>query len=132
MNLCKEHQNNCSSMQQKAANQVGLEDEILTKVDEQYSYLKSIIDEQKENAKSIIRNLESVQSYRPPPQNITGETLTELNTFASSVEQQIGAMRAFISKSDFLEILKQRKMIEESHSQLNQLKVKINQHNSFF
>jgi hypothetical protein len=64
---------------------VGLEDEILTKVDEQYSYLKSIIDEQKENAKSIIKNLESVQSYRPPPQNITGETLTELNTFAADM-----------------------------------------------
>lgn len=103
-------------MQQRAANQVGLEDEILTKVDEQYSYLKNIIDEQKENAKNIIRNLESVQSYKPPPQNITGETLTELNAFAQSVEQQIGAMRAFISKNDFLEILKQRKTIEESHS----------------
>ena len=47
-------------MQQRVANQVGLEDEILTKVEEQYNNLKSIIDEQKESAKNIIRNLESV------------------------------------------------------------------------
>jgi len=39
---------------------VGLEDEILKKVEEQYEALKQIIDDQKENAKSIIRNLESV------------------------------------------------------------------------
>ncbi len=42
------------------ANQVGLEDEILQKVDEQYNMLKQVIDEQKENAKNIIRHLESV------------------------------------------------------------------------
>ena len=29
--------------------------------------LKGIIDEQKENAKQIISNLESVQDYKPPP-----------------------------------------------------------------
>lgn len=47
-------------MQSRVANQVSLEDEILTKVDEQFSNLKGIIDEQKESAKNIIRNLESV------------------------------------------------------------------------
>jgi hypothetical protein len=32
----------------------------MAKVDEQYNHLKGIIDEQKEGAKNIIRNLESV------------------------------------------------------------------------
>ena len=41
-------------------NQESLEDEIVKKVDLQYDNLKSIIDEQKAHAKSIIRNLESV------------------------------------------------------------------------
>lgn len=54
-------------MQDRVSKQVDLEDEILRKVDEQYNILKRIIDEQKEDAKKIIRNLESVQSYRPPP-----------------------------------------------------------------
>jgi hypothetical protein len=40
-------------------------------VDEQYNNLKTIIDEQKESAKKIIKNLESVQNYKPPPQNFT-------------------------------------------------------------
>jgi hypothetical protein len=47
-------------MQRRVASQVGLEEEIMAKVDEQYNHLKSIIDEQKEGAKNIIRNLESV------------------------------------------------------------------------
>lgn len=47
-------------MQQRVSTQVSLEDEILKKVDEQYNNLKHIIDEMKENAKGIIRNLESV------------------------------------------------------------------------
>lgn len=47
-------------MQQRVANQVGLEDEILQKVELQYNNLKGIIDEQKESAKNIIKHLESV------------------------------------------------------------------------
>ena len=76
-------------MQRRVASQVGLEEEIMQKVDEQYNNLKGIIDEQKENAKNIIRNLESVQNYRPPPQNFTIETLEDLNNFAGGVEQMI-------------------------------------------
>ena len=68
---CKEHQSQCAQMQQRVASQVGLEDEILQKVDDQYNTLKQIIDEQKESAKNIIRNLESVQNYKPPPSNFT-------------------------------------------------------------
>ena len=62
-------------MQSRVANQVGLEEEILSKVEEQYNTLKSIIDEQKDNAKNIIKNLESVQNYQPPPQDFTIETI---------------------------------------------------------
>jgi hypothetical protein len=73
-------------MQKRVASQVGLEEEIMAKVDEQYNNLKSIIDEQKDSAKNIIRNLESVQNYRPPPQNFTIETLEDLNNFSSRVD----------------------------------------------
>ena len=69
-------------MQIRVQSQVGLEDEILNKVDENYNMLKQIIDEQKENAKNIIRHLESVQNYKPPPQDFTVETLEQLKGFA--------------------------------------------------
>lgn len=73
-------------MQQRVANQVGLEDEILQRVDQQYNNLKSIIDEQKESAKNIIRNLESVQNYKPPPQDFTVKTIDSLNYFSQNVD----------------------------------------------
>ena len=119
-------------MQLRVANQVGLEDEILQKVEEQYNNLKGIIDEQKESAKNIIKNLESVQNYKPPPQNFTIQTLDDLNAFAREVEQNILQMKTHISGQQYLEILKKRKMIEEFQSSMIQLKMKISQHNSFF
>lgn len=67
LNNSRDHLTSCKSMQLKVQTQVGLEDEILSKVDEQYNLLKQIIDEQKDEAKNIIRNLESVQNYKPPP-----------------------------------------------------------------
>ena len=104
----------------------------MAKVDEQYNHLKGIIDEQKEGAKNIIRNLESVQNYRPPPQNFTIETLEDLNTFATQVDQMMQSMKLNLGSGKFLEILKQKKAVEDYQNQLNQLKQKINQHNSFF
>jgi len=86
LNACRDHQSQCAGMQKRVASQVGLEEEIMAKVDEQYNNLKSIIDEQKDSAKNIIRNLESVQNYRPPPQNFTIETLEDLNNFSSRVD----------------------------------------------
>ena len=41
-------------------------------------------------------------------------------------------MKSNLSTSQFLEILKQKKAVEDYQNQLNQLKMKINQHNSFF
>lgn len=104
----------------------------MQKVDEQYNNLKGIIDEQKEHAKNIIRNLESVQNYRPPPQNFTIETLEDLNSFSGGVDQMISAMRQQLGAGQFLEILRQKKIIEDYALKLNQLKMKIHQHNSFF
>jgi SMC interacting uncharacterized protein involved in chromosome segregation len=86
-------------MQKRVASQVGLEEEIMQKVDEQYNHLKSIIDEQKDGAKNIIRNLESVQNYRPPPQNFTIETLEDLNNFSASVDQMIQKMKQNLGTS---------------------------------
>ena len=119
-------------MQQRVANQVGLEDEILQKVDQQYNNLKSIIDEQKESAKNIIRNLESVQNYKPPPQNFTVQTIDNLNSFSNDVDRNINQMKSFIQQSKYLEILKQRKTVDDFQNQLTSLKQKILQHNSFF
>ena len=100
-------------MQQRVANQVGLEDEILNKVEEQYNNLKSIIDEQKESAKNIIRNLESVQSYKPPPQNFTTQTLEGLNQFSNEVDKNIQGMKQLIQSQRFIDILKQRRVVED-------------------
>ena len=57
---CEESKAQCRDMQDRVSKQVDLEDEILKKVDDQYNILKNIIDEQKEDAKKIISNLESV------------------------------------------------------------------------
>ena len=86
-------------MQRRVASPVGLEEEIMAKVDEQYNNLKSIIDEQKDDAKNIIRNLESVQNYRPPPQNFTIETIEDLNQFSESVDSNIAKMRQHLGTS---------------------------------
>jgi hypothetical protein len=45
LNACRDHQSQCAGMQRRVASQVGLEEEIMAKVDEQYNNLKSIIDE---------------------------------------------------------------------------------------
>ena len=100
-------------MKERVENQVSLEQEIMAKVDEQYNHLKNIIDEQKEGAKNIIRNLESVQNYRPPPQNLTNETLEDLNAFSSQVDKMIQSMKLNLGSSQFLEILKQKKAVED-------------------
>lgn len=115
-------------MQQRVANQVGLEEEILLRVEQQYNNLKSIIDEQKESAKQIIRNLESVQNYKPPPQNFTVQTIDSLNAFASDVDKVINQMKT----QSYLDILRQRRLVDDYLNKLSALKQKILQHNSFF
>lgn len=53
----------------------------------------------------IISNLESVQDYRPPPQDFTNQTLKELNEFQQSISESISNLKTFDSKKDYLEVL---------------------------
>lgn len=87
--MCQTNLKKCSDMQERILNQESLEDEITQKVDLQFDMLKKIIDEQKSNAKSIINNLESVQDYRPPPQDFTNQTLNELKGFQTEINKSI-------------------------------------------
>jgi hypothetical protein len=95
-------------MQSKASNQVGLEDEILKKVEERFDELKHIIDEQKDHAQTIIKNLESVQNYRPPPSNFTTETIQDLSNFKNDLDQTINT---FKTASNPLDVLRQRNLV---------------------
>ena len=92
-------------MQHMILNQESLEDEIVKKVDLQYDNLKSIIDEQKAHAKSIIRNLESVQDYQPPPQDFTNKTLDELSGFQEKIEKNIQELENLNSAKNYLQVL---------------------------
>ena len=87
--MCQTNLKKCSDMQERILNQESLEDEITQKVDLQFDMLKKIIDEQKSNAKSVISNLESVQDYRPPPQDFTNQTLNELKGFQTEINKSI-------------------------------------------
>ena len=86
---CTNNLKKCQEMQERIRNQEKLEDEITKKVDKEFDYLKSIIDEQKSSAKQIISNLESVQEYQPPPKDFTNRTLDELKGFQNSINQRI-------------------------------------------
>lgn len=65
-------------MQDGLLKQESLESEIVHKVNKQFDQLKSIIDDQKIEAQNTIRNLESVQEYKPPPQDLAKDTLALL------------------------------------------------------
>lgn len=54
----------------------------MRKVDTQFDQLKAIIDQQKTKAQTTIINLESVQEYKPPPQDLAKETLGLLKCVA--------------------------------------------------
>ncbi len=68
----------CSEMQSNMLNQESLEEEVIKKCNRQFDQLKSIIDEQKKEAQTTIKNLESVTEYRPPPKDLTKETFAHL------------------------------------------------------
>lgn len=100
-------------MQHRILNQESLEEEITKKVDQQFDMLKGIIDEQKSNAKKIISNLESVQDYRPPPQDFTNQTLDELKSFQTDIDNRIKNLNTLNNSKKFLEVLQQKHMINE-------------------
>jgi len=98
-------------MQERVSKQVNLEDEILKKVEEQFNTLKQIIDEQKEHAKKIIKNLEQVQSYRPPPQDLTSETLDELANFQEDVRKMIDQINKDIQSGNHINVLNKKQLL---------------------
>jgi hypothetical protein len=57
-------------------NQESLEEEVTKKVNQQFEQLKNIIELQKIEAQTTIKNLESVTEYRPPPRDLTKDTLS--------------------------------------------------------
>ena len=61
----------CSTMKNNVQQQMGIEEEVIEKVDKQYEQLKSIVDEQREEAFITIKNLESIQEYKPPPKDFS-------------------------------------------------------------
>ena len=58
-------------MKNNVQQQMGIEEEVIEKVDKQYEQLKSIVDEQREEAFITIKNLESIQEYKPPPKDFS-------------------------------------------------------------
>lgn len=71
----------CSNMKNTVMEQEGIEEEVVKKVQHQYDQLKAIVDEQREQAFLTIKHLESIQEYKPPPENFTQETLSTLGAF---------------------------------------------------
>lgn len=86
---CGEALESTSDMQYRMMRQEGLEEEVLKKVNKQYDQLKAIVDEQKLEAQNIIKHLESVQEYRPPPKDFTQDTLVELKAFQNEIQERI-------------------------------------------
>lgn len=89
MSQCQQSLDQCKNMQDIALNQEGLEEEVLKKVNRQFEQLKQIIDEQKSEAQQIIKHLESVQDYKPPPKNFTTDTLDQLSNFKQDIQKKI-------------------------------------------
>ena len=89
-----------------------MEDEILKKVDDQYNILKKIIDEQKEDAKRIISNLESVQSYKPPPQDLTNDTFGDLDQFQAEVQSTIAQIEKDNTSGNYINVLRKKQMMQ--------------------
>lgn len=112
-------------------NQESLEDEITQKVDKQFDMLKRIIDEQKAHAKDIIRNLESVQDYRPPPQDFTNQTLNELKSFQQEINNRITNLQALNQTKDYLEVLQQKHLISDFQNKNKNFEMKICNHVDF-
>lgn len=77
----------CSEMQTNMLNQESLEEEVTKKVNLQFEQLKHIIELQKQEAQNTIRNLESVTEYRPPPRDLTKDTLNQIAAFIKEIEE---------------------------------------------
>ncbi len=100
-------------MQDRVQKQTNLEDEILKKVELQYNQLKGIIDQHKDHANKIIKNLESVQSYKPPPSDLTEQTLKDLEQFHGLVGKAIQQIKKDNEGSKFIDVLNMKALLQQ-------------------
>lgn len=97
----------CSDMQDSIIKQESLESEIVQKVDRQFDLLKSIIDDQRTEAQNTIRNLESVQEYRPPPQDLAKDTLSLLSGVKDQILEHINKQKSMTGTAKYFDILQE-------------------------
>ena len=102
---------NCTQMQDSVINQESLESEIVKKVNRQFDQLKTIIDDQKVEAQNTIRNLESVQEYKPPTHDLAKETLGMLTGIRDSIQSLIAKHKTMATSSSFFNILQEQAYI---------------------
>jgi hypothetical protein len=79
----------------------------------------------------IISNLESVQDYRPPPQDFTNQTLHEIEAFKSEINERIKALQDLNKNNKFLEVLQQRHCLRDFKNKNADFELKINSHVDF-
>jgi hypothetical protein len=115
---CTSNLQKCQDMEEQIKNQERLEDEITTKVNREFDYLKSIIDEQKERATNIISNLESVKEYNPPSKDFTTSTLDEMKNFQQNVTNSIQVQTKLNQSKKYLDVLKQKHLVNEVERQM--------------
>jgi hypothetical protein len=75
----------CSSMKTTVQQQEGILEEVVKKVDHQYEQLKNIVDEQRKEAFNVIKNLESIKEYQPPPKDFTAGTLGQMDAYIADI-----------------------------------------------
>ncbi len=105
--IIAEQVRSCSQIQDSVINEESLESEIARKVNRQFDQLKTIIDEQKVEAHNTVKYLESVQEYKPPPQDIAKETLAMLTGVKDSIQAIIAKHKAMSTSSSFFNILQE-------------------------
>lgn len=126
-----EHYTSCSSMKNTVTQQMGIEEEVVEKVDHQYEQLKKIVDEQRKEAFNTIKNLESIQEYKPPPKDFSQNTLTSMETFIKGIEDHITKMQALSDKKNFFEVLRLRGSLDQFSSQTKSFKSQIAKHKCY-
>lgn len=89
------------------------------------------MDEQKIEAQNIIKHLESVQEYRPPPKDFTSEILTELQSFKAEIQDRIAKQKLMSQSQQYLQVLKQRQGLHEFSSRTQAFTKKIKNHTVF-
>ena len=113
LNLTSEEYESCSNMKNTVQQQMGIEEEVIEKVDHQYEQLKKIVDEQRKEAFVTIKNLESIQEYTPPPKDFSQNTLSSLEDYIKEIDSHISKMQKLSEQKNFFQVLKLRGQLEE-------------------